>query len=367
MPEHAVRAVGTNTLRSARNGEAFRREAEHALGHPIEVIAGREEARLIYLGVAHALADDGERRLVIDIGGGSTECIIGSGFTPHVSRKPVHGLRQHQPEVLSRGTDRQAVHEARGACGPRRARADRASVPRCGLGLRGRLLRHDQGDRRDRARGGLVRERNRPRRAASPPARPGEGAARRRDQAQGAQGRSASRASRRGRGALRRPRCSRHRAPGRVRDGAARGTAVRSHRPHPPRGRPRLDGAAAHRAVSRGRGPGRARCRHRARAASSGGRELGARRRRCRAASGLGGTAPRGGTVRLPQPVPQARRLSAGQRRHVRVFASGPVHAVLAGEGTPEEVPVLCIRTARPRGGAPGRADSACCFVSRWC
>jgi len=82
MPPHAVRAVGTNTLRSARNGEAFRREAQRALGHPIEVIAGREEARLIYLGVAHALAGNGERRLVIDIGGGSTECIIGSGFTP---------------------------------------------------------------------------------------------------------------------------------------------------------------------------------------------------------------------------------------------------------------------------------------------
>ena len=82
MPPHAVRAVGTNTLRSARNGEAFRREAERALGHPIEVIAGREEARLIYLGVAHALAGNGERRLVIDIGGGSTECIIGTGFTP---------------------------------------------------------------------------------------------------------------------------------------------------------------------------------------------------------------------------------------------------------------------------------------------
>ena len=82
MPAHAVRAVGTNTLRSARNGEAFRREAERALGHSIEVIAGREEARLIYLGVAHALAGNGERRLVVDIGGGSTECIIGSGFTP---------------------------------------------------------------------------------------------------------------------------------------------------------------------------------------------------------------------------------------------------------------------------------------------
>ncbi|MCY4220042.1 MAG: exopolyphosphatase [Thiotrichales bacterium] len=82
MPEHAVRAVGTNTLRSARNGEVFRREAERVLGHSIEVIAGREEARLIYLGVAHALAGRGEPRLVIDIGGGSTECIIGRGFTP---------------------------------------------------------------------------------------------------------------------------------------------------------------------------------------------------------------------------------------------------------------------------------------------
>ena len=81
MPPHAVRAVGTNTLRSARNGEAFRREAQRMLGHPIEVIAGREEARLIYLGVAHGLADNRERRLVIDIGGGSTECIVGSGFT----------------------------------------------------------------------------------------------------------------------------------------------------------------------------------------------------------------------------------------------------------------------------------------------
>ena len=82
MPEGAVRAVGTNTLRSARDGEAFRREAERVLGHSIEVIAGREEARLIYLGVAYALADDGERRLVIDVGGGSTECIVGTGFTP---------------------------------------------------------------------------------------------------------------------------------------------------------------------------------------------------------------------------------------------------------------------------------------------
>jgi len=80
LPPHAVRVVGTNTLRSARNGEAFRRRAEAALGHRVEVIAGREEARLIYLGVAHGAGGGLRRRLVIDIGGGSTECIIGEGF-----------------------------------------------------------------------------------------------------------------------------------------------------------------------------------------------------------------------------------------------------------------------------------------------
>ncbi len=77
----SVRVVGTNTLRRARD-PAFLDEAQQALGHPIEVIAGVEEARLIYLGVSHSLADNGERRLVMDIGGGSTECIIGEGFKP---------------------------------------------------------------------------------------------------------------------------------------------------------------------------------------------------------------------------------------------------------------------------------------------
>ncbi|MBL4606762.1 MAG: exopolyphosphatase [Pseudomonadales bacterium] len=75
-----VRVVGTNTLRAAKNGEAFRQKAEKVLGCPIEVISGREEARLIYLGVSHSLADDGEQRLVIDIGGGSTELILGCRF-----------------------------------------------------------------------------------------------------------------------------------------------------------------------------------------------------------------------------------------------------------------------------------------------
>jgi len=82
LPPHAVRAVGTNTLRSARNGDAFRRRAEQVLRHRIEVIAGREEARLIYLGVAHGVGGGLPRPLVIDIGGGSTELIIGEGFDP---------------------------------------------------------------------------------------------------------------------------------------------------------------------------------------------------------------------------------------------------------------------------------------------
>lgn len=82
MSASQVRAVGTNTLRVARNARAFLAKAEKALGHPIEVVSGREEARLIYLGVAHNVADDAQRRLVVDIGGGSTECILGEGFEP---------------------------------------------------------------------------------------------------------------------------------------------------------------------------------------------------------------------------------------------------------------------------------------------
>ena len=82
FPRAAVRAVGTNTLRVAKNSPQFLREARAALGFPIEVISGREEARLIYLGVAHSLPASAQRRLVVDIGGGSTEFIIGTGFDP---------------------------------------------------------------------------------------------------------------------------------------------------------------------------------------------------------------------------------------------------------------------------------------------
>lgn len=82
MPAGSVRAVGTNTLRQAKNSRVFLRVAEAALGHPIEVISGQEEARLIYQGVARTQEEPERRRLVVDIGGGSTECIIGEGLTP---------------------------------------------------------------------------------------------------------------------------------------------------------------------------------------------------------------------------------------------------------------------------------------------
>ncbi|MCY1403391.1 Exopolyphosphatase [compost metagenome] len=80
MPPGSVRVVGTNALREARNRSEFIRRAEPILGHPVEVISGREEARLIYLGVSHTLPDTAGRRLVTDIGGGSTEFIVGQRF-----------------------------------------------------------------------------------------------------------------------------------------------------------------------------------------------------------------------------------------------------------------------------------------------
>jgi len=89
FPRQAVRAVGTNALRVAKNAPQFLREARQVLGFPIEVISGREEARLIYLGVAHAMpvpsGAKNERRLVVDVGGGSTEFIVGTGFEPQLT------------------------------------------------------------------------------------------------------------------------------------------------------------------------------------------------------------------------------------------------------------------------------------------
>lgn len=82
FPVGTVRIVGTNTLRTATNAPAFLTKAEQVLNHPIHIISGIEEARLIYLGVAYSLGNQAQLRLVMDIGGGSTEYIIGTGETP---------------------------------------------------------------------------------------------------------------------------------------------------------------------------------------------------------------------------------------------------------------------------------------------
>ena len=82
IPYHRIRAVGTNTIRSAHNGDEFLERAQQELSHPISVVSGHEEARLVYLGAAFDLVTSAHRRLVVDIGGGSTELIVGEGYQP---------------------------------------------------------------------------------------------------------------------------------------------------------------------------------------------------------------------------------------------------------------------------------------------
>jgi exopolyphosphatase/guanosine-5'-triphosphate,3'-diphosphate pyrophosphatase len=82
LPSLHVRAVATNSVRRLASPHAFLAAAEAALGHPVEIVSGREEGRLIFLGTAHDLPASREPRLVIDVGGGSTEFIIGRGLTP---------------------------------------------------------------------------------------------------------------------------------------------------------------------------------------------------------------------------------------------------------------------------------------------
>lgn len=84
IPAERLRAVGTNTLRKARNPEVFLAKAEELLGHEIDVISGVEEARLIFIGASHSLPEVEGRHLVIDIGGGSTELAGGEAYQPDV-------------------------------------------------------------------------------------------------------------------------------------------------------------------------------------------------------------------------------------------------------------------------------------------
>ncbi|MFZ4538989.1 exopolyphosphatase [Propionivibrio sp.] len=147
QPE-AVRVVATNTLRVAKNAADFLPLAEEALGFPIEIIGGREEARLIYVGVAHSLPSVNHKRLVVDIGGGSTEFIIGNKLEPQLMESLYMGCVSYslrffpdgkvdkkrfreaemaaaqEIETIARHYQRSGWHEAIGSSGSARAIAD---------------------------------------------------------------------------------------------------------------------------------------------------------------------------------------------------------------------------------------------------
>ena len=109
----AVRAVATNTFRVAKNAGDFIRQAEAVLGFPIEVIGGREEARLIYIGVAHAMPPSQGRRLVVDIGGGSTEFVIGEKIEPQLMESLFMGCVGHSQRFFPNGrVDKKRFAEA---------------------------------------------------------------------------------------------------------------------------------------------------------------------------------------------------------------------------------------------------------------
>ena len=98
IPGDRVRAVATSTYRVAKNRHALLKASERALGLPIDIVSGQEEARLIYLGCAHTLPWSEQERLIVDIGGGSTEFIVGKRYEPELTESFTLGavtLSQH--------------------------------------------------------------------------------------------------------------------------------------------------------------------------------------------------------------------------------------------------------------------------------
>jgi len=112
IPHSGVRIVGTNALRLARNSDEFLAKASEKLGYPIDIIRGREEARLIYLGVSHTLADDEDSRLVLDIGGGSTEFIIGRRFETVITESLHMGCISYKRRFFSNGVSEDNFNNA---------------------------------------------------------------------------------------------------------------------------------------------------------------------------------------------------------------------------------------------------------------
>ncbi len=111
FPSSSIRAVGTKALRSADNSE-FLKIAQDALGHPIETISGYEEARLVYQGVSHAIPQQQGQTLVVDIGGGSTEFIIGHQQTPLLLESLSLGCVTFSQNHFAEGCTPQAMNNA---------------------------------------------------------------------------------------------------------------------------------------------------------------------------------------------------------------------------------------------------------------
>ena len=131
----------------AKNRKAFTGPARRILGTRVDVIYGLEEARLVYLGVAHSLADDAQSRLVIDIGGGSTEFIIGQRFEPQFMESLQMGCVSYGKDLFSQGQDQPGQLPQ---CLQPGARPDRSYSPQVPLEALGRvrgLIRHPAGHR----------------------------------------------------------------------------------------------------------------------------------------------------------------------------------------------------------------------------
>ena len=143
-PEY-VRAVGTNTLRRARDTREFLAEGGRMLGRPIEVISGIEEARLIYRGVCAYMPPSRERRLVVDIGGGSTELIVGQGNEPKLMESLAIGSVAVTDQFFLRGGVTQKNYQEALLSARRRLEPVEASLRRAGwrraLGSSGKIGR----------------------------------------------------------------------------------------------------------------------------------------------------------------------------------------------------------------------------------
>lgn len=103
FPAENVCIVGTHSLRQAANAEEFLKRAAKVIPYPIEIISGHEEARLIFMGVAHTQPEKG-RKLVIDIGGGSTEMVIGEDFDPLLVESRRMGCVSFARQFFQNGT-----------------------------------------------------------------------------------------------------------------------------------------------------------------------------------------------------------------------------------------------------------------------